>query len=328
MARLRSHETGEARHFERRLRVGRDAANDLVLALGTVSSFHAHIEWRGDAWYLRDLGSRNGTAVDGARAAGWIQLKEGSTLQFGPDSRWLAEELVAPAQRPDTGTFLEATEGGARHPVQEDRFTLGTGAEFDLDLPGGVGLIAILYQEDDRCRLAALTGGVCIGDAPLPPGEPAELAPGALFSVLGRSWRLMIGGETDQATVEAGLKTRAYGGFVLRLVQRGDFGDIELFDGRTTHRWGEQDRRFLLFWVLAQAVTEAAGEPAWVDDESLKVAIWGRRQAEGLSASTLSKLIHDTRVMLGRDGVDGLFIEKRRGRTRLRLPPEAIELRG
>ena len=327
MALLRSLQTGEARHFERRLRIGRDAANDLVLALGTVSSFHAHIEWRGGAWCLRDLGSRNGTAVDGERAAGWIPLREGATLQFGPDSRWRAEALEPPAEA-ESGTFVEAVEGGARHAVREDRFTIGTGGAFDLDLPGGDGLIAILYQEDDRCRIAALAEGVSVGGAALAPGEPAELAPGGDFSVLGRSWRLLIGGDSAPATVEAGLKARAYGGYVLRLTQRGDFGDIELHDGHTAHRWPDHDRRFLLLWVLGEAVIAAAGEPGWVADEALKLAIWGRRQADGLSASTLSKLIHDTRVMLGRDGVDGLFIEKRRGRTRLRLSPDAVELLG
>lgn len=326
---LRSETTGETRRVTAQLRVGRDSGCDLVLASGTVSSFHAIVSWRDGAWFLRDLGSRNGTAVDGERVGGWRPLRPGGRIEFGPDNAWRVDSAEAPRGDEEIGTFLEAGGGGARHRVAEDRFTIGAGRGFDLELDGEGGLLALLYQEDDRCRVAAFAPGAVTAEGhPVEPGEPEELPPGGTLCVRGRPWRLVIGGPDGVATVEAGLKAKTYLRYRLTLCQRGDFGDIELHDGVRAHRWEDQDRRFLLLWVLGEALLAADDEPAWVDDEALKLAVWGRRAAEGLSGSTLSKLIHDTRSMLGRGGVDGLFIEKRRGRTRLRLDPKAVELRG
>lgn len=50
-----------------RLRIGRHATNDVVIARDTVSRFHAEIDWpEGQALpRLRDLASSNGTRVDG-----------------------------------------------------------------------------------------------------------------------------------------------------------------------------------------------------------------------------------------------------------------------
>ena len=48
-----------------------------------VSSIHAVVTRRGDAWYLRDLDSRNGTWLDGARVATEQPLSEGSRIRFG-----------------------------------------------------------------------------------------------------------------------------------------------------------------------------------------------------------------------------------------------------
>src|SRR6185436_12021058 len=49
------------------LRVGGDTTNDLVLSDGTVSRRHIEVERTASGLVLRDLGSRNGTWVDGRR---------------------------------------------------------------------------------------------------------------------------------------------------------------------------------------------------------------------------------------------------------------------
>jgi adenylate cyclase len=48
------------------LLVGRDPKNDIVLPCGTVSSRHCELEYTNGYWWVRDLGSRNGTKIDGA----------------------------------------------------------------------------------------------------------------------------------------------------------------------------------------------------------------------------------------------------------------------
>src|SRR3954466_10223499 len=51
--------------LESLIRVGSDPTNDLVLSDSTVSRRHVEVERVGQRLLLRDLGSRNGTFVDG-----------------------------------------------------------------------------------------------------------------------------------------------------------------------------------------------------------------------------------------------------------------------
>ncbi|HVV84294.1 MAG TPA: FHA domain-containing protein, partial [Kofleriaceae bacterium] len=65
--------------------IGRDPARaDLVLDDATVSGAHAELrEGAGGRWILRDLGSRNGTFVDGVRVADDAPLAGAHQLGFG-----------------------------------------------------------------------------------------------------------------------------------------------------------------------------------------------------------------------------------------------------
>jgi hypothetical protein len=45
--------------------IGADKSNDLVLADRFVSARHARLRWDGVEWWLEDLGSKNGTLVNG-----------------------------------------------------------------------------------------------------------------------------------------------------------------------------------------------------------------------------------------------------------------------
>jgi two-component system, NtrC family, response regulator GlrR len=66
----------------RLVRVGTESSNDLVLSDGTVSRRHLELEWLDDGPQVRDLGSRNGTLVDGRRVlAAW--LRPGDVLELG-----------------------------------------------------------------------------------------------------------------------------------------------------------------------------------------------------------------------------------------------------
>ncbi|MFF8033673.1 MULTISPECIES: FHA domain-containing protein [unclassified Streptomyces] len=65
------------------LRIGRDPASGLRLSHGTVSRVHAELRHQGGMWVLRDLGSTNGTTVNGRRVVGAAVVREGDQVGFG-----------------------------------------------------------------------------------------------------------------------------------------------------------------------------------------------------------------------------------------------------
>ncbi|WP_217236701.1 DUF1707 and FHA domain-containing protein [Streptomyces sp. AC555_RSS877] len=65
------------------LRIGRDPANGLRLTHETVSRVHAELGRQGGMWVLRDLGSTNGTTVNGRRVIGAAVVREGDQVGFG-----------------------------------------------------------------------------------------------------------------------------------------------------------------------------------------------------------------------------------------------------
>src|SRR3954469_9616745 len=64
------------------VRVGSDAASDLVLTDPTVSRRHLEIERPAKGLLLRDLGSRNGTYLDGRQVI-QVVLQSGDKVQLG-----------------------------------------------------------------------------------------------------------------------------------------------------------------------------------------------------------------------------------------------------
>ncbi|WP_409468904.1 FHA domain-containing protein [Streptomyces sp. HC307] len=67
----------------RPLRIGRDPGSGLRLNHETVSRVHAELSRQGGMWVLRDLGSTNGTTVNGRRVIGAAVVREGDQVGFG-----------------------------------------------------------------------------------------------------------------------------------------------------------------------------------------------------------------------------------------------------
>src|SRR3954470_16813903 len=81
-----------------RLIIGRAEESDVFLADTLLSRRHAEIEQRNDGCYLIDLGSTNGTFLNGARLVGEHRLRHGDTIAVG-DSK-----LVFSDGQPDDTT--------------------------------------------------------------------------------------------------------------------------------------------------------------------------------------------------------------------------------
>jgi hypothetical protein len=150
--------------------VGRSRSCDLVLSAGDVSGEHAVVQWSADHWELRELGSRNGSFVDGTRVAAGERapLQVGMRLRFGRLAAvWTLEDvsppqlmatalaggecrvaeggyLALPAESPTLAVYQAATgewvmeQDGATRPVA-DRDVLEAGGLWRVHLPSALG---------------------------------------------------------------------------------------------------------------------------------------------------------------------------------------------
>jgi hypothetical protein len=160
--------TGARHPLASRTLVGRSHACQLRLDSQRVSSVHAQLAWDGERWLLHDLGSRNGTHLDGRRvhAEHREPLATGSELVFGTaGERYLlvdasppglvavaddgrvaqaeARLLCLPSEDDPEVTLLEQldgrwqleTEQGSRPLVDQDQVNAG-GVAWRIHLPG------------------------------------------------------------------------------------------------------------------------------------------------------------------------------------------------
>ncbi len=65
------------------IRIGRDISNDVVINDAEISRKHARMILQASGYVLEDLGSTNGTFVDGIRLAGPHPVKPGETILLG-----------------------------------------------------------------------------------------------------------------------------------------------------------------------------------------------------------------------------------------------------
>jgi serine/threonine protein kinase len=128
--------------------IGRDATLDCVIDAKSVSRRHARVERKGDAYYITDLGSMNGTQVNGARIAEATRLAAGDRIQVGDE----AMEFEADAPQPTRGSLV--TEPLDRRPRAAPRDSKGGTlprrvGKFYLLKPLGQGGMGTVYHAID-----------------------------------------------------------------------------------------------------------------------------------------------------------------------------------
>jgi hypothetical protein len=74
--------------------IGRDAANIIAINDAEISRRHARMELRGSAYVIQDLGSTNGTFINGTRISGMQVLNPGDTVAFGEGIVLVYEAVV------------------------------------------------------------------------------------------------------------------------------------------------------------------------------------------------------------------------------------------
>jgi len=72
---------------------GRELDNDIILSQAGASRYHSKLIWKDECWYLRDLGSTNGTFLNSERIETGkdIKLDNGDVFRIGTQTMCLAE---------------------------------------------------------------------------------------------------------------------------------------------------------------------------------------------------------------------------------------------
>lgn len=80
--------------------IGRTAKNDIVIDDPHVSAHHAELRFERGHWWLRDLGSKNGTWLNDEPVRAVVAMRHGDVLQCGRVRFSLATSFAVPVERP------------------------------------------------------------------------------------------------------------------------------------------------------------------------------------------------------------------------------------
>jgi hypothetical protein len=127
------------------LTIGRGEQCGLVILERQVSRQHARIRQEGDAYVIEDLGSKNGTFLNGQELAGVQELRDGDEIQIALCCKlaFVAADATAPVIIDEPGSLLR---------MDLDSKRVWIGAQ-ELDPPLSLAqyrLLELLFQEPGR----------------------------------------------------------------------------------------------------------------------------------------------------------------------------------
>lgn len=298
MATLKHLQSGTVRPVPARLVVGRAPGSSLHLDDHRVSGQHATIVWTGGAWEVRDLGSRNGTFVDGERLDPGVSVSvgAGSKLAFGiADDVWQIAESGPPsalAEHVASGRVRLARDGILALPEEDapraEIFAKGRTWRMELDGEGRTVRdeeVVTIDGEAWRIRVPeAIEGTVAVDSGP------------SLQTV---RMRFAVSRDEEHVQVtllhrgqETALEPREHG-YTLLTLARARIEDAEL----------------------------APAEQGWIDRDRLLRML-------GVDANALNVSIYRARGQLAAAGLEGAagIVEVRRGARRIGIEPERVEV--
>ena len=152
------------------LTLGQGSQNDIVLGDDSVSTTHARFEYASGGWLITDLGSTNGTYLEGTRLAPNVPtpLPYGSQVRFG-GLRLVFNQV--PAADPDAAR-ARYTPPPAAVPVAERRGGLRVPVWVFLLLLIVLAIIAVYFVSDASVQSAREMGERVVALASTPPGYP------------------------------------------------------------------------------------------------------------------------------------------------------------
>lgn len=104
----------------RRVTVGRSPTNTIPLRSEQASRYHAEVFHSEGRWYIRDLDSRNGTAVNQTRVVGDHRLEEGEVILIANTRMTFTDRLPGVEPKEEDPTVIGATVVGLELDEQDD----------------------------------------------------------------------------------------------------------------------------------------------------------------------------------------------------------------
>lgn len=139
--------------------IGRSPSCDLVLPDPLLSRRHARLFRRGDLWYVEDLGSRNGTRLDGQLLEGASELSVGNEVEVCDWRIKVLDLADGEAAAEPEGTrrqtvLLRSAKEMAASTDLEDRAPSAVGGDELRKLGERLGIINHFYRRLDAARAA------------------------------------------------------------------------------------------------------------------------------------------------------------------------------
>jgi pSer/pThr/pTyr-binding forkhead associated (FHA) protein len=125
-----------------RMSLGRADDNQLVLADDSVSSHHGEVSFDGATWIFSDLGSTNGTKINGARVEA-LQLEHGGSFTLGDVECVFIGDEEAPAAAPARAASRTVSSGGYASIPYDRSLRTGFGPKKVVKGSGSGGMIAL-----------------------------------------------------------------------------------------------------------------------------------------------------------------------------------------
>lgn len=285
--------------------VGRSSACTLVLEMPKVSGRHASILWADERWVLRDLGSRNGTFIDGKRLESGARavIAAGAVIGFAAD-RWTFIDDGPPS-------VAAFDPQGRRRLAEDGLLVLPDDDDPVVTIYGGAAGRWVAERDDETHRvrdghIIEIDGVPWTLEVPPPTpagGTAATMGPEGGIKSIDTLSRMILAVSRDEETVEA------------RLEFLGEPVDIP-------------NRSFnYLLVVLARARQSDAdaGEPpaeqGWMYRDDVC-------RETGVDPERLNVEVYRCRKMLAKLGVDGAarFFERRPHTRQLRLAVTCAEV--
>ncbi len=278
--------------------IGRSGLAHLRLGNRRVSSEHCLVFWESQAWRVRDLGSRNGSSINGRPLTpGQTRpLQIGDTLRLGgSDEVWALCDDAAP----EPCAVCEPT-GGWRH-----------GQQGLLQLPDDGSPSASIFEQDGRW--------VCEGPTQLERVESEQTV-----IVGGLPWKLFLPdlpGANDRT--EEGSLVLANITLRFSVSANEEHVALELVHGSISR---EVPSRTYLYTLLVLARRRARPAPeddqqGWIHSEELARMLRCSREKLNVDVHRLRQLLRSAKI---RDA--GKIVERRLGSSELRIGTSRIEL--